>query len=240
MNSFHTVYDAVWSLGQWCATAISLKQLGLRSCSGPFDWTGPNERIGHYVELMVNGFDGFLAKENLRKLKDDPVEGTEIYVDTVQHWETHHEFRIGVPFEENYAKYRALLDRRIKRLISSLTSGGKILFVHWFGDGKYSREEAINDVIRLRQAYPNTKIDLLVIETEKFAKTISLEEPETGVIFAVGDFYDQSRFDPVMGNKKAVFSVLRRIRLNGRWKNIVHLKTASLLRRIRRLGKKIK
>jgi hypothetical protein len=240
MNDHRTIYDAVWSLGQWCATAISLKELGLRSCSGPFDWTGPHEEFSHYVDLMINGFDGFLAKENLRKLKDDPVEGTEIYVDCVQRWETHHEFRIGVPFEENYAKYRALLDRRIKRLISSLRSNGNILFVHWLGEGKYNREDIINDIKRLRQAYPNATIDLLVIETERFTKTISFEKPHEGVIFAVGDFYDQSRFDPVMGNKKALFSVLRHIRLRGRWKNLIHLKTASLKRRLKRLGRKIK
>lgn len=233
-----TTYDAVWSLGQWCATAISLRKLGLRSGSGPFDWTGPNERVGHYIDLMINGFQGFLAKENLRKLKEDPFEGTEIYVDTVQNWETHHEFRIGVPFDENYAKYRQLLDRRIDRLLTSLRSGGNILFVHWLGEGRYRREEVVADMKRLREAYPATRADLLVLEQQNFAEKPVYEEPEPGITIVTGDFYDRSRFAEVMGDEKLVLSVLRRIRLRGRWKNLLHLKIASFRRRIKRLRRK--
>lgn len=227
-------YDAVWSLGQWCATAICLRKLGLRSHSGPFDWTGPNERIGHYVELMTNGFSGFLAKENLRKVREDPAEGTEIYIDSVQRWETHHEFRIGVSFDENYARYRALLDRRTERLLQSLQSGGRVLFVHWFGEGHYPREEVVADMRRLRAAYPMTRMDLLVMETEKFSKGVVYDEPEQGVVFAVGDFYDQKRLDPVLGNEGLVLSVMRRIRLRGQWKNLLRLKLDSFRRRIAR------
>lgn len=232
--AFESAYDAAWSLGQWCATAICLRKLGLRSCSGPFDWTGPNERIGHYVELMTNGFSGFLAKENLRKVREDPAEGTEIYVDSVQRWETHHEFRIGVPFDENYARYRAILDRRAERLLQSLQSGGRVLFVHWFGEGHYPREEVVSDMRRLRAAYPMTRIDLLVMETEKFSKDVAYDEPEQGVVFAVGDFYDQKRLDPVLGNEGLVLSVMRRIRLRGQWKNLLRLKLDSFRRRIAR------
>lgn len=227
-------YDRVVSLGQWCATAIALKKLGLRSCSGPFDWTGPNESVGHYAELIANGFEGFMEKGNLRKLREDPVEGTEIYQDSVQHWETHHEFKIGVPFEENYAKYRALLDRRIARLLSDLRSGGKVLFVHWRGGGHYERKDVVDAACILRSAFPETTIDLLVLETEKFAKDVAYEELDQGVVVAIGDFYDVDRFGWVMGNEQLVLSVLRGIRVRGRWRNLLRLKTESISRRIRK------
>jgi len=228
------VYDAVFSLGQWCATAIVLKKLGLRSASGPFDWTGPTGRLDGYVDLMTNGFKGYFAKENLRKIREDPVEGTEIYIDTVQRWESHHDFRIGVSFEENYARYRARLDRRADRLLAALRSGGRLLFVHWFGAGRYPREEVVSAMRRLRTAYPSTHIDLLVLETEKFSKGVDYEEPERGVVFAAGDFYDQERFDVVMGNEALVLSVLRRIRMRGRWRNLLRVRIESLRKRLRR------
>ena len=229
------VYDAVFSLGQWCATAMVLKKLGLRSASGPFDWTGLTERIGSYVDLMANGFRGYFAKESLRKVREDPVEGTEIYVDTVQRWESHHDFRIGVSFEENYARLRARLDRRADRLLAALRSGGRLLFVHWFGEGRYPREEVVSAVRRLRAEYPSTRIDLLVLETEKFSKGVDYEEPEAGVVFAVGDFYDQKRFGAVMGNEALVLSVLRRIRMRGRWRNLLHVHIESFRKRLRRM-----
>ena len=185
------VYDAVFSLGQWCATAIVLKKLGLRSASGPFDWTGLTGRLDDYVDLMTNGFKGYFAKENLRKIRENPAEGTETYIDTVQRWESRHDFRIGVSFEENYARYRARLDRRADRL--------------------------------------------LALETEKFSKGVDYEEPEAGVVFAVGDFYDQKRFGAVMGNEALVLSVLRRIRMRGRWRNLLHVHIESFRKRLRRM-----
>ena len=239
MKSLPESYDAVISLGQWCATAIILRKLGLRSASGPFDWLGPNERIGRYADLIVNGFMGFLEKKSLRKLREDPNEGTEIYVDSVQGWETHHEFKIGVPFEENYARYRVLLDRRIDRLLGTLRSGGRILLVHWFGEGRYERDEVVADMRRLRTAFPGTTIDLLVLETEKFAKSVVYEEPEPGVVFAVGDFYDRSRYDAVLGNERLVMSVLGRIKMHGRWRNLLHIRMNSMRKRLRRLFSKL-
>ena len=232
------VYDSVWSLGQWCVTAMSLKELGLRSASGPFDWMGPNEPLGHYVEMIVEGFPNFFRKENMRKLRENPKEGTEHWVDEGQGWEIRHEFKIGVPFEENYAKYRAQLDRRIERLLASLRSGGRVLLVHVRGVGRYTREEVVAAARRVRAAFPDTKIDLLVLESDKSVKGIVYEEPEPGVVVAVGDFYDMKRYDVVRGNKPLILSALRRIRMRGRWRNLLHLRIESLRKRLLRRGKK--
>ena len=232
------VYDSVWSLGQWCITAMSLKELGLRSASGPFDWMGPNEPLGHYVEMIVENFPNFFLKENMRKLRENPKEGTEHWFDDGQGWEIRHEFKMGVPFEENYAKYRAQLDRRIERLLAALRAGGRVLFVHVLGAGRYPSEEVVAAARRLRTAFPNTNIDLLVLESDKSVKGIAYEEPEPGVAVAVGDFYDMKRYDVVRGNKPLVLSALRRIRMRGRWRNLLRLRIESLRKRIMRHGKK--
>ena len=232
---FAKTYDAVWPMGQWCAPTMAMKKVGLRSASGPFDWMGRDRPFGSYVDLLTTGFKGFFLKENMKKLGDVPGEGTEHWKDTKQGWEIRHEFKAGVPFDTNYANFHALVARRSERLFKSLRSGGRLLFAHWRAQGRYNREEVVADARRLREAFPGTEIDLLVIETEKFASGVSCEEPAPGVVFAVGDFYDQERFDPVQGNKKLAQAVFGRIRMRGRLKNLLHLKTESVSRRMARI-----
>lgn len=232
MTIFERTYDAVWPFGQWCAVAMAMKKCGLRSVSGPFDWMGGGCPIGSYVDMLTTNFAGFFLKENMKKLGDVPGEGTEYWKDTKLGWESRHEFKVGVSFDDNFANFHSLIGRRGKRFIASLRSGGRRLLVHWIGEGHYRREEVVADLRRLREAFPETEIDLLVIETEKFSKGVSCEEPEPGIVFAVGDFYDQERFDPVQGNSKLACAVLGQIRLRGKWKNIAHLKLASLRKRL--------
>ena len=238
--AFETVYDVVYSLGQWCAVAMAMKKVGLRSASGPFDWMGRDRPVGSYVDLLTTGFKGFFLKENMKKLGDVPGEGTEHWKDMSQGWEIRHEFKAGVPFDANYANFHALVARRSERLLKSLRSGGHILLVHWIGEGHYRREEVVADMRRLRTAFPESTVDLLVIETERHANGVSYEEPEPGVVFAVGDFYDQARFDPVQGNSKLACAVLGQIRMRGKWRNVLHLKLASLRKRLGRVFRRRK
>ena len=234
MTLLRKKYDHVCSLWQWCTVAIDLRKLGLRSHSGPFDWLGPYVPVTQYLDMTANGVQGLMLKENLRAVGSNEAEGTIYYRDLVNGFESRHEFRIGVSFDENYANYRALLDRRIAWLISTLRSGVKILFVHWHGgEDRYRRGEVVDAVKRIRAAYPESNIDLMVIETEKFAKDVSYEEPEPGVVFAIGDFYDTARFGWVMGNEKLVLSVLQKIRVRGRWRTLLRLKLTSISRRLK-------
>jgi len=235
MRVFGFKYDEAVSLGQWCSVAICLRKLGLRSHSGPFDWFGQYVPLAKYADMIVAGVPDFMSKDNLREVGSNETDGKVYYRDLVNGFESRHDFRIGVPFEENYAKFRKRLDRRIERLISGLRSGIKVVFVHWYGgDGHYRRNEVVEAMRRLRAAYPESKIDLLVIETENLAEQVRYEEPEPGVVFAIGDFYDRSRFGWVMGNERLVHSVLRRIHVRGRWRNLLHMKIASLKKRLGR------
>lgn len=232
------VYDHVLSLGQWCIAAMCMKKAGLRSVSGPFDWMGKDVRIGRYAETLATGFEGMFRPENMRLLEQNHAEGTEHWHDCVQGWKIRHEFKVGVPFEENYANFRAVLDRRIARMLALLGAGGRFLFVHVLGEGHYPREEVVAAVRRMRAAFPSADIDLIVFETEPFSNGVAYEEPEKGVVIAVGDFYDQRRYDPVVGNERLILSVLRRVRMHGRWKNLLRLRLESIRKRIRRhLGK---
>ena len=232
MTVFRKTYDAVVPFGQWCAVAMAMKRCGLRSASGPFDWMGGGRPIGSYVDMLTTNFAGFFLKENMKKLGDVPGEGTEHWKDTKLGWEIRHEFKAGVSFDENYANFRAQLDRRGARLVARIGSGGRILLVHWRADGHYPLDEVAAAAKRVREAYPSTEIDLLVIETEKFAKGVEYREAADGVVVAVGDFYDPARFHAVVGNEKLAISVLRRIHMRGRWRNLLRGKLVSILRRL--------
>ena len=236
MKEFRYTYDAVCSLGQWCATAMLMKKLGLRSWSGPFDWfLGRSADVAQYVDLIMTGASGFMLRENLREDGGCEADKAIYYMDAASGLESRHDFKVGIPFDESYVKFRARLDRRIERLLACLRSGGKVLLVHWFGEGRCRRDETVDAMHRLRAAFPDTVIDLLVIETEKFAKGVVYEEAEPGIDFAVGDFYDQSRFDPVVGNEKLALSVLGEIRLHGRWRNLLRMKKDAIRKRLLRI-----
>lgn len=227
-------YDRVYSLGQWCATAIYLKKLGLRSASGPFDWTGPNERLPKYFELLRTGFRGYMQKANLRFMEEASSEGTVHYLDAATGFQTHHDFRAGVPFDAMFDAFRAMLDRRIARLQSDLASRRRLLLVHYLGEGHYARADIAAEMARLRAQFPLPEIDLLVLETEKSASGLAWEEPAPGVRFVVGDFYDRARHDEVLGNEPLCRRALSGIRLRGRLKNLIRLKAESLKRRLAR------
>ena len=229
---FSNVYDCVSPLGQWCAPTFCLKELGFRSASGPFDWMGRDGPIGAYVGLLVENFSGFFLKENMKKLGDVPGEGTEHRKDMKQGWESRHEFRVGVPFDVNYENFHALVRRRAERLFGLLRSGRRVLFVHWRAEGRYRSDDVVSAMRRLRAAFPASQIDLLVFETEKLAAGVSYNEPEPGVLIATGDFYDPPRYDVVRGNKKLAKSVLRRVHMRGRWKNLLRLQIESIKRRL--------
>ncbi len=60
------------SLGPYCATAASMAKYGLRSWSGPFDWL-ITRSLKWILYFMDNDFEGFLEKENLECLENDPL-----------------------------------------------------------------------------------------------------------------------------------------------------------------------
>jgi len=217
-------YDFVFSLGQWCATAIYLKKLGFRKFSSPFDWTGPEQTVGSYVNLMIGSFSGFMEKRNMRFITEAPTEGTVHYIDVATGYQTHHEFKIGVPFDDMFRRFRGTMDRRIERLLGVLKGENRILFVQYRAEGHYDRRQVVDDMNRLRSYFQKASIDLLVLETEKFSEKVVREELSDGVEFYTGDFYDRSRYDAVLGNEPLVKSVLNGIRMRGCLRNLVRLK----------------
>ena len=73
-------FDLMISLGEKCGCALYLRKFKLRDHSYPFDWLckAPFEKR---IELIVNDFEGFFLKENLKKIDAD---GGALYHDSYE------------------------------------------------------------------------------------------------------------------------------------------------------------
>jgi len=213
---------------------MCLKKAGLRSSSGPFDWMGFCLPLSRYVDILVSEFETYMLKDNLHFVKEDPAEGVATYEDRMTGLSSVHDFKIGVPFDSMYARFRQVLDRRNARLLSVLRQETRILFVHYRGEGHYESSELIGEMEKLRRKFPRSTIDLLVLETEKGASGLTVDAIGFGVVRIVGDFYDRERFDAVVGNEKLLMKALRRVRMRGRLRNLLWQKVQSVKRRFLR------
>lgn len=77
MNKSH--YQNCFSLGWFCGIASSLVNLGLRGCSGPFDWCFT--RYPQVLKLIENGFKDFMNPQNLQVVKDFPKQFKDLAYD---------------------------------------------------------------------------------------------------------------------------------------------------------------
>lgn len=64
---FTNKFDLVVSMGEDCACAMYLRKSSLRDASYPFDWLC-HATFERRIECLKNHFDGFLEKENMRRL----------------------------------------------------------------------------------------------------------------------------------------------------------------------------
>jgi len=230
------VYDAVYSLGQWCATALVLKKHGLRSSSGPFDWLlGQDVELSVYAKMICSGFKGFLSESSLRCVGRNEAEHHIHYRCDRTGLSFLHDFTIGRTFLEEYPEVRAKYARRILRLLTLLSTDSRILFVHFCGEGHYCESQLVDALSTLRIRFPNAHIDLLVLECEKDVTLLKTSEISSGLFRVIGDFYDRSRFDAVIGNRQLLDSVFKHVRMHGRIRNRFRLILDSYRRRVGRL-----
>lgn len=119
-------FSSYWSLGNDCLAASILKEIGLRQCSGPFDWIAGLPYLDK-LELISNNFARFLNKDDLEYQDKKSPEGT-IYVRNLHNNALFiHDFKDKSiqDFNNVAKKYR----RRQSRFLS-LAKGKNILFLY--------------------------------------------------------------------------------------------------------------
>ena len=129
-------YKNYISLGYFCDVAQDLEKLGLRSFSSPFDW-GISSLPG-VIEAIDNGFDGFMARENLSQ----SVNNKDHYLDDRYGFYSFHDFSKYVPLDEQYDEVREKYQRRIARFLEKIKE--PTLFIRYISSEE--RDESGNPV----------------------------------------------------------------------------------------------
>ena len=116
---FTNKFDLVVSMGEDCACAMYLRKSSLRDASYPFDWLC-HATFERRIECLKNHFDGFLEKENMRRL-DKPTTGlrdleNDSYEDVNTGFYFYHDFKENVPFDIVFSGVKNKYERRIERL----------------------------------------------------------------------------------------------------------------------------
>lgn len=120
-----------------CACAMYLRKSSLRDASYPFDWLC-HATFERRIECLKNHFDGFLEKENMRRL-DKPTTGlrdleNDSYEDVNTGFYFYHDFKENVPFDIVFSGVKNKYERRIERLYKNIEKCKKVLFVWWSRD----------------------------------------------------------------------------------------------------------
>ena len=176
-------YDLVVPFGEYCATAIALKNSGIRKASYPFDWSGG--RLWNKC-----GTCGFLGK--IKLICDDFKNAFELD-DLSEFWNTEknyrsvinnstglmfvHEFPWDKSVEKHYPEFKEKYNRRVERLYKDIEQAQNILFV--FATRRNSRL-ALSDIEKgyqmLMQKFPLKTVNFLILfsstelsETEFFS-----------------------------------------------------------------------
>ncbi len=204
-------YDLFIPIGAFCATSYHLRRCNLQTEALPFDWLTISN-ITASVTLIKNKFDGFFQKENLVFLN---VNGTHnAYIDKKNNIGFFHCIDKDLPFDEGYAKARAMFDRRINRVFDKIDKAKSILFVY-ANNEPVSPQEALEAYEILKAIYPSKRIDLLVLDLKKDYKGIEAKEISKNVLFIKMEFVLEH--DLYSGRKEAFAEIFQNYQIAS-WK----------------------
>lgn len=97
-------FESFVSLGTECPVAASMSKYGLRSWSGVFDWL-VTESLPWVLYYIENDFEGFLEKEDLEMIQDDPKR----FKNKSNGFKFLHEEE---PFQEEYEKIKKKYEKK--------------------------------------------------------------------------------------------------------------------------------
>jgi hypothetical protein len=163
-------------MGGACNCSQVLRNLGLQVESFPFDWAASRNQFGGFEEranLILNKFYHYLEFEDLEELPpSNPHQGHLHIFNRYTKFIYPHDFNIG-ELADAYPETKSTFDRRAERLLRRLDESRKTLFVYMpniFGtpqNDKAIPDELVLSVMdRLRTAYPNKRLDLMLFECD--------------------------------------------------------------------------
>jgi hypothetical protein len=176
-------YDFIFSLGQACNCAATLRINMLRYQSFPFDWVFSGGGFAERFSILLNDFNGYFDKENLELSYND---GESVcYRNKISGIEFPHDFSKNDIFlnDDIYLPIKKKYDRRISRLLKILnTKNYHVLCVYIERSdylNKISNDEIMSLFYKARLKF-KANLDILYVKHENsfmlsnlFLETIS-------------------------------------------------------------------
>lgn len=201
-------FDLIISLGRDCACSTYLRKFNLQNESYPFDWLTAAP-LRNRINLIVNNFQNFLNKEDLKFEPRDPnAQVFDSRCDNFENVQTKfkffHDFPIGMNFDEAYELVHNRYQRRINRFYKKIQKAKRILFV-WFGRKEDpDNEELIYCKQELDKKFPDKKIFLLVLKNIKGQNNFTYENIQNNIIRVS---YDTLEYDTLFPEKECIGNV---------------------------------
>ncbi len=161
-------YHFIFSMGGACSCASVLIRKGLRKSSGPFDWIAGSDFIAR-SEFLSTNFAHFIDKGDLifkNENNGDKNNLCDVYLNKRNQLIFNHDFPTGTPFNESYPIVRQKYERRIKRLFDNIKASKTVLLVFIEPPDQkknFSASELTSSMEKVRNVFPNSKIDLLYL-----------------------------------------------------------------------------
>lgn len=165
-------FKNVISLGFFCSVARDMEKMGIRRCSGPFDWVW-STWTGVY-SFMKNEFADFLLPENMAQSDFD----RNVYADRKYGIIFFHDFTKYKRFEKQYPRVKSKYSRRIGYFYENIKE--PTLFVRYIWNGTHKGvwvdeiqqiENDYQDFLKLIKKY-NEKNEVIFIANEEFNSRI--------------------------------------------------------------------
>lgn len=171
-------FDLIVSLGKDCACSWYLRKFNLQIESYPLDWL-THATFDCRVKMLVNNFESFLQKSNIKLLEKSPLEpshddGHDYYEDTLTGFYFYHDFPAFEDFDKSFDTVKARYTRRINRLYERIDESYKILFVFYGRGEDLTNEQIVKAKVEIDKKFKNKKIYLLV--TENIPEQLEFQE----------------------------------------------------------------
>ena len=194
-------YGVIFGIGRACSCSQCLRAARLQLASFPWDWVGDPGAKGR-VEIICNDFKDWFNIEDLERREPHTIYVKEYVYNRRNGLLILHDFKDGVPIEEQFPAIEAKYARRIARLNNCIRSAKEPVLAVCI-DAPHLTEptplEEIRECRRMLEAkYPNAKFDMLLINRDpsrKFENRIE-EEPEPGLMRAAFEYKDKAPCRP--------------------------------------------
>lgn len=206
-------YDLIVPLGEFCATAVALRDSGIRQASYPFDWSAGVEwnKCGNCgflgkIQMICNEFEGAFNLEDLKEEIGENPDHRHV-VNKRTGLQYIHDFDWDKNVSEQFPEYKEKYKRRVERLYTNIEKSRKILFI-FITRTKHqlSLQEIWTGYKMLSKKFPRKNIYFLIAEDTLDEETSDIHFFKMKKNITIVQYHD---FDGELGNQTVMQKILK-------------------------------